>query len=279
MKIRVTEQLATIRKVLGGFLIGIAFLLPGVSGGALAVSLGYFESGIAAISNLRKAPRKSVTYLMPLLVGGLVGVGLSAFFVAHWMNTAETQAVSLFLGMVAGSIPSLYRDANPVKPDAKHVLLILLGAVVTLVMFFLEPIGDGGTQQTVTVGMSLLAGVIYGIGAIIPGISSTFFLLYLGWYRPIINAMVSLNIGVLLPVGVMFAATTLAFIKAVDWLFKRYRRNMLNLIIGFAVGSLVLVYPNEFWGAGWWINALLTLLGLAAGILLGRIPKTENEQS
>ena len=271
------KNLATIRKVIVGALIGTAFLMPGFSGGTIAASLGYYEPVIASISGMGKHPRASLAYLLPLAMGCICGIALFAWLVLRLVTDAETQALSLFLGLVAGSVPALYKEANPGKFRPGNLLLMLIGTLATASLLFLKPAGGADAAVAVTTPIAFWSGAILGAGTAIPGISSALFLIHLRWYKPVMGALVALNARIILITMGGFVALVLVFIKLMDWLFTRYRSQALCVILGFAIGSTALVYPADFFLSNRWLNILLALLGMGVGFALGRIPKVETE--
>lgn len=264
------------RRLLGGFLIGIAFLVPGTSGAAFAATLGYFEPAIAAVSTFPKDPRGNFRYLLPIAVGGGLGVMFAAVILSKILDVAETQAISLFMGMLAGSVPKLWRDSRlGSRPKLKYWLLIGAGLAVTAVLFVMEATMQTTLDKEVTPLIALVGGGIFGAGAVVPGVSGSFFLIYLGWYKPLINAFVSLNIPVILMTALGLVGVALGLVKVAHWLFSKRRLATMSVIIGFVVGSLALVFPGDFFGSLWWVNVLLTVVGVVAGLALGRLEKVE----
>ncbi len=261
------------KRLTAGFLVGLACLLPGVSGGTLAASLGYYEPAVAAISGFLRARRQSFLYLLPLGLGGCAGVLVSALLLSRWMESAQTQVVCVFLGMVGGSLPSLWKSAHPDTPRPRHCLLSLLGIGVTLLLFLLER----GAVEKAALPMgplqAVLAGVIVAAGTVVPGVSGSFVLLYLGWYTPLMRALASMELRLVAPVCVGFGLAALLLFRAMDGLFRRWRRETLSVVLGFVVSSMALVFPGDFFGPRWPVNLALTAAGVAVGYAMGRMEK------
>lgn len=264
------------KRLLGGFLIGIAFLVPGTSGAALAATLGYFEPAIAALSRLLKTPKQSIAYLLPLAAGGIVGAAVVAIALVRVLDVAESQAISFFMGMVAGSLPMMWRASHQGRVRPWQVLLMVAGFAVTMGLLYMEiTAADPAHVAEVTLPIALGSGAILGAGAVVPGISGSFFVIYLGWYRPLIHAMLALNIPVIAMTALGFIAACLLLVKGADWLFQNRREGTYCVILGFVTGSLILVAPNDFLGSLWWLNLLLAAAGLVAGLALSRLEKVE----
>lgn len=271
-----TGQKAFARRLLGGFLIGVAFLMPGISGGALAATLGYFEPAVEALSTIRQDTRGKIRYLLPLGIGGVVGAFLVAVALVQVLEAAETQAICFFMGMLAGTIPKLWRDAyRRDKPGRREGLFILAGLAVTAVLFVLQSTMRGAADRAITMPIALASGGIFGAGAVVPGISGSFFLIYLGWYKGLMEAIVTLNIPLILMMGLGFVLAILVLVKVAHWLFRNRRRPTMSVIIGFVAGSLALVWPADFFGPLWWANILLLLAGIGTGLALGRLEAVE----
>ncbi len=262
------------RKALAGFLIGATFFLPGVSGGVIAVSLGYYEPVVAALGGFCQNARKNALYLLPLAAGAALGTALCAALLARWVQAAKVQAICFFLGLVAGGIPAHWRAAygksRLTKDDA---LSVALGMLVTLSFLLLDTDAGGTASARIGRGHALASGALLGLGAIVPGIAGSFLLIYFGWYAPLLQALTALDLSLLLPVVAGFFGAVFLLVKGADFLFRHHRRRMLSLVLGFVIGSLALVYPRSFFGPLWWANVPLLLLGAAAGLLMGRMDK------
>lgn len=266
-----------LQRLLGGIVIGCAFLMPGISGGTMAATLGYFEPAIAAMSNIFKTPKKSIAYLLPLGIGLILGALLVAVVLVRVLAVAETQAICFFLGIVGGGLPSMWRDAHPGRLQAKHWALTACGLAVTSLLFLLESRTGGITRSSeLTLATAVGTGAIFGMGSVLPGISGSFFVVYLGWYVPMLQAITSLNIPIIMAAAAGFLVVLLLLVKVVHWLFRQHRRDTYSVIIGFVIGSLALVFPRDFFGPLWWANILLLAIGCVCGVVLGRIKKSDD---
>lgn len=264
------KRKSVLQKLFNGFLVGIAFLVPGISGGALAATLGIFESAISALSNIRRHPMASIRFLLPIVIGGAVGAFFAGVVLVRLLTIAESQTVCLFLGMLAGTMPKLWRDAHQDFPGPRYWWLMLAGLAVTGVLFVLDRTAVASPQpQEVGLLIAALGGGIFGAGALIPGISGSFFLIYLGWYRPLIEAIIGLNIPITIVTVLGFAAVILLLVRVANHLFERHRRATMSVILGFVGGSLALVLPKDFFTNALFLNIQLIMAGFGIGLLLG----------
>lgn len=280
-------------RVVSGIVMGIGCVLPGVSGGILAISLGIYETMMRAIGNLFRRFRQNFRYLLPLGIGGVIGILLTSNVLNLVITRYETQLLSLFTGLVLGSLPELYAevrlDGPKLKP--KHIIAAVLGLCFVL-LFALGESRVGGSTEVTELGIpgALIAGAVLSFGTIIPGISSSFILVYLGLYPAVIAAITSVldiktlasaglgamiaNLGAhMLPLLAMTAAfglVAIGIIKLVNRMLRRHHATSYAAIIGFVLGSIGLIVPNIIQSFRW-TSLLFFALGLALSVLEHRI--------
>ena len=177
-------------KLLAGFVIGAGAIIPGLSGGILAVSRGLYQPTIEAITGFFKAPKKNFKFLFPLGVGGVIGLVAFMFLIDHTFAKYKTEVIALFLGLVVGSIPSFFKEANDGKPFKKtNVIFALIGFAFAFSLVILD-ILSGDTQagsRELTPLLSALAGAIIMMGIVLPGVSTSFVLINLNIYESFLN--------------------------------------------------------------------------------------------
>lgn len=168
-------------KILAGFVIGAGAIIPGLSGGILAVSMGLYQPTIEAITGFFKAPKKNFNFLLPLGIGGVIGFVVFMFLIDSLFAKYQTEVVCLFMGLVIGSIPSFLKEANGDEPFKKtNWLYIILGFAfaITLVLlgFFTGESGTGAVaaSRELTPLLAALCGGIIMIGTVLPGVSTSF---------------------------------------------------------------------------------------------------------
>ena len=244
-----------LRSLLGGFLMGTADLVPGVSGGTIALVIGIYErlvdsirEGSSALGAILKADvvgfrrhlgRVEWVFLVPLLVGILTAVITLASFLAHQLEERPTILAGLFFGLVLGSVVVAWRLLRDPKP-----IHLVVGAVVALILFALLGLGDG---DTAVVAPSLItyfaAGALAICAMILPGISGSLILLLIGMYAPVLAAV---NDRDFLVVGVfaLGAIVGLAiFSQVLHWALHRHHDLILAALVGLMAGSLRVVWP------------------------------------
>ena len=275
----------TIRVALGwiirlvkGMLVGIGAIVPGLSGGVLMVVFGIYEPLLHFLANWRNKFIENVRFFLPVGIGGLLGVvGFSAvvdFAFTHY----AAQFIWLFIGFICGTIPSLLKTSGKEGRKPWHWILLFGVAVGT---FFLMNWMETIHNVTVTPNFLIwvMSGALTGLGLVVPGMSPSNFLIYLGLYQPMASGIRQLNFGVIIPLVLGVVIVILIFAKLINWLFKKQYALMYHFILGIVVGSTAAIIPGGV--AGWTIAvcALLFVLGTAASYALAIVDERHPHQS
>ena len=173
----------TLQAVLEGTLIGAAGLIPGASGGIMAVAFGVYQEALDAIIGLFSNFKKSFSFLWPYGLGVAIGVFVCAFALEWLLKNWNMPFMYMLIGMVLGGIPSIIKEAG--KPfSLKYAVCSLLGAVLVAAIALLDDKLTGSNPWEYTYLTAALAGGIIAIGIVIPGISTSFILMFMGLYVP-----------------------------------------------------------------------------------------------
>lgn len=231
---------------LKGLIVGGTMLVPGVSGGSMAIVLGIYDNLIHAVSALTRLDKASFFFLCAFSAGGGLGIIAFAKPLLHFMETYPIPTSYFFLGAVAGSVPITFRQGNISRLSAKAVLYILLGVVI-VALFAAAPI-DGLHAQT-EVGLFFLilwivTGFVASIALILPGISVSYLLYLLGVYDQILLAISSLSFSLLIPLGGGVIAGIVATTKLLEKAMSRYPQATYLIILGFVLGSMWELFPG-----------------------------------
>lgn len=251
----------TIRNFLAGILIGIGCILPGVSGGVMAVSFGLYRPMLDAVLDFFHAPRRHLRFLTPLAFGGGLGMLTGARLLAEAIERYRAPMLFLFTGFILGGIPQLLREAEKKERFCWKWLWALAGGI-GLALPLAAVSAPLQTAQALSPIQSLLTGVLEGIGTVVPGISTSFVLLRLGWYDAYLNAFSTLNLHMLIPVALGFAASALLCMRAVRWLFDHRQGYACYAVLGFLLASVALVFPGFGTGAVLWAEIAMLIIGL-----------------
>lgn len=259
-----------ILRLLQGALIGFGAILPGVSGGVLAVTMGLYESLVNALADFFSSWQKNLRLLLPVFVGGVLGVLstsnlLKPFFLSH-----ETEMILLFSGFVLGNIPWLFLEAKgEARFKKRYVLALILGFCLIL---FLAKLEAAFSVNAVVADLSwqkaLLAGAVLAVGIILPGVSASFLLLYMGTYSAVLLAIAELRLRTLFFLGLGFLTMAALLILLVDRLIRTHHAISYFAIIGFSLGSIAIVLPRAIPDLSW-ICPFLFIFGLCISLFIG----------
>lgn len=258
-------------KLLQGMLIGLGAVLPGISGGVLCVVFGVYAPIMALLSNPIKAFKKYAMMLLPILIGIVVGFLGIAKILGIMLNAYPDASVCLFVGLIAGMIPSLFREASVHGTSAKDYIGMSISFVVVLAL--LITLNLVSVSITPNFGWYLFCGFCLALSIIAPGMSFSTLLMPLGLYTPFIEGIGNFDLGVLAPGGIGALLTIILFAKGMNYLLNRYHSTVSHVIIGIVVAATLVIIPFASFTrsvGACIINVLCLAVGVAAALLLDR---------
>jgi putative membrane protein len=254
-----------LRLIKGGF-IGTGFILPGVSGGALAAIFGIYERIIDFMSCIadiltgtvmhvfrRKTSirhtaiasfGKDVLFFVPIGFGGLFSIVLCSFVLDFFFDKYMVEILWFFVGCIVGTLPALWQQA--VKKGQRPVHVAILVASAILGYLFLSFGKELFSQVTPNFVNWMGAGALIALGMLVPGLSPSNFLLYMGLYTKMIAAFKTLDFAVIFPIGIGGIVCVLLLSKAVQWLLKKIYTGMFHFVLGIVMASTLIVLPLPF---------------------------------
>ncbi|MBD1223134.1 DUF368 domain-containing protein [Virgibacillus halodenitrificans] len=264
------------KNIYRGMLMGASDVIPGVSGGTIAVLLGIYDRLIASVNGvLSKNWKKQLGFLVPLAIGVGTAILLLSKLIEWLFEHFPGPTQFFFLGLIIGVLPYLFH-----KADAKHsfkmnhVILLVIGAVIVGSMVFLNA-GEVGVMTKLQPSDYILlffSGFVASSAMILPGISGSFMLLILGVYPTVIGAISNMHLDIIAVTGVGILLGIVVMSKIINYFLTNYRTGTFALIIGLVIGSIVVVFP------GWPSTTNLLLLsivafgaGLFAAYILGKV--------
>jgi putative membrane protein len=265
-------------RLVKGVLVGIGFIVPGLSGGVLAVILGIYEPLMRFLGNLREKFVRNVLFFLPVGVGGVIGVVAFSAVVDYAFSNFAAPFIWLFIGFIAGTFPSLVKTSGKRGRKPWHWVLLGVIAVGTFfLMRWMESIQNMTMAQSF--GSWLLSGALIGLGVVVPGMSPSNFLIYLDLYQPMAAGIKTLDLGVIIPLVLGLIACVLLFARLVSWLFDKSYAFMYHLILGIVIGSTLAIIPSGV--SGWTIAlcAVLFLVGAACSYALAKVDEKHPHQS
>lgn len=261
--------------ILKGFFFGIANIIPGVSGGTLAMTLGVYEELIETISHFFHDWKKSIKFLFPFFLGAGLSILLMSKVISYCLAHFPLPTTLFFVGLILGGIPLIAKKVQGKKANLSCKLLFLLTFGLIMVMTFLQPGNFEVSLENpslIMYGLLFLVGVIAAATMVIPGVSGSFVLMILGFYQPIVGIISDLthvshlgsNLAILLPFGLGVVLGIVLVAKLIEWLFHKYEVPTYYAILGFVVASIVALFAGVTFHN---ISLLQVLLGMVCLIV------------
>lgn len=240
---------------LKGFCVGGSMLVPGVSGGSMAIILGIYDELIHATSNLLKKPKKYLFFLLIFVLGSILGFVVIANPLKRLLAWNGKLVMYFFIGAVAGSIPMIFRKARANKAELRSVLYVFAGLFLMWLIAQIPTNLFAAREGVYGILIQAAGGVLASTALVLPGISVSYLLVVMGIYEPILSAIASLDILALLPFVIGLLIGIAACVKLLSYLLTRHPKPTYMVILGFILGSLAEIFPgmpNTFyeWGAG-----------------------------
>ncbi len=271
-------------RLVKGIIIGIGFILPGLSGGVLAVIFGIYDRLIRFLANLKDNFLKNVFYFIPVGVGAAIGIVLFSVVVEKAFGQYAAQFVCLFVGFVAGTLPSLYKTAGKQGRKSSDFVVLIVSALIVFVLMLFG--GRQLTEVTPNIPVWLASGLLMGLGLIVPGMSPSNFLIYFGLYDKMAIGIKDFDFAVIIPLIIGFVLCIILFSKLAAWLFRRYYSGMYHFILGMVIGSSSAIFPTIVFpafdtenliasdltfGGALFFCFVLFAIGTAASYLFGKV--------
>ena len=244
--------------VIKGFFIGIANIIPGVSGGTIALILGVYEKIINVISHFTKDIRKNLSFIIPIIIGIVLSILILSGVISYSYKVYPIIVTMFFMGLVLGGVPFIYKkiiNKDKVKISSLIIFLLTFSLVISM-SFINESSYEVSLNNLQIFGYIklILVGIIASGTMVIPGISGSLVLMLLGYYYPILTIIKELlsfknlfsNIIVisLFLIGVIIGI--ILFVKLIEHLFKRHEQKTYYGIFGFVLASFLAIPMKTF---------------------------------
>lgn len=266
-----------------GMIFGIANVIPGVSGGTIAVCTGIYEKLISIIGNFfknfKKTFKENMIFLIPIGLGAVIGILAFSRLITYLLETFPMQTNFTFIGLILGSLPLIFKKSNLQGFKKRYIIPGIITFGIGIALTILEIMNVTGTAITSfdmnfgTVISLFLYGFISAASMVIPGISGSFMLLLLGAYTAIMTAISALNIPVLIPFAIGVGLGIIACSKVIDILLAKFYGFTYYAIIGFIIGTLPILYPGFAFNIGGLISIILMIVGFVGSYLLCKLEK------
>ena len=273
-----------------GMILGLGGILPGVSGGTLAISMGIYDKLLYYAGNFFANIKESIRFLLPLGIGMVISMVGSVFGLEYLFARFELQANLLFIGLILGSFPAIYGRVSKVKLRVSHVICALaLFAMVTGLSMVHDVLGrDVVLEVGLLPAVKLfLVGILAAATMVIPGVSGSMILLLMGYYKPLltnieaaVKAVLNFQIAEVFELGILLAPFAIGMVvgvvlvaKITLWLFEKFEAHVYFAIIGLLLASPIgILMTVDYTGislSGILVGIVLLVVGLVASRKLG----------
>lgn len=258
-----TTPLQFVYRILQGALIGLGAVLPGISGGVLSVIFGIYKPIMELLSNPFANFKTHVPKLIPVFIGGVIGFLGVANLLSFFLEKYPDPSVCLFIGLIVGMLPSLFREAGEQgRSTGSWISLLVCMCAIFLILFGLKLTS---VEVTPNFFWYLFCGFCLALSVIAPGMSFSTLLMPLGLYTPFVDGIGHFDMGVLVPGGVGALVTVILFAKAINALFDNYYSIAFHGIVGIVIAATVMIIPVEsFLSAG---SAIVNVICIVAGVI------------
>lgn len=245
-----------------GFIMGIANIIPGVSGGTLAIILGIYEEFIGALGHLFKNFKQNLKFIIPIALGMLASIASMSSLIDYSFNHFPVATCLFFVGLVLGGIPLLVKKVKG-KTDSKMIYNIIVFLITFSLVIFMscaEFIFKSGFAVSFAhislLGIILLflVGILAAGTMVIPGISGSLVLMLVGYYRPVIKTIKNLthfnnvghNLFIILIFGAGIVVGIVAIARLFEYLFKKHETITYYGVLGFIFASVAAIPISVF---------------------------------
>lgn len=241
---------------LKAFIVGATMTIPGVSGGSMAMILGEYDNLISSIPGLLRKDRfkRSFIYLFLFGVFGLLGIFIASKPMSMLLDKFYDIVMYFFIGAVIGTIPMMVKEAGIERADKgaisllKVLLYIVYVAIGIGIVFAIEALPEGVFTPSFELNarsllLQLVGGSLISIGFVLPGISTSYLLVVLGLYNPIMECISTMDFLPLIPIAIGAVLGTFLLTGFLSWAMDKHSRLTYMIILGFLIGSIIVVFP------------------------------------
>ena len=274
-----------IKNVLKGIVIGLANVIPGVSGGTMMVSMGIYDKLIHCITHLFSELKKSIQFLLPIFIGIGIAVVVVPFGIEFLFAQYPFQTNLLFIGLIIGGLPAVWKKVKGNSVKVGHILSCLVFFALVAGLALVGETEGNAADLSFSLGSVIKLfgiGVIASATMVIPGVSGSMVLLLLGYYHPVLETITNFikavlafdmngilaGIGVLLPFGIGVVAGIFVIAKIIEVIFEKFPLYAYWAIIGLIVSSPVAIMLVSGIGTITIVSVLTGIVSLAVGFVI-----------
>jgi len=252
-----------------GIFIGSGAILPGISSGVICMVVGLYEELLNSVLNFFKDIKGNIKFLFPIVIGAIIGIIIFSNIISYCFNYIPCQTKSLFIGLLLGSIyilakSNLNTNTNKKSEYISFFICFILGIGLIYLENFIN-INNEYISNTYNASFLILSGFFMSIGIVVPGVSSTVILIILGVYSTYLSALSVVNMTVLFPMMLGAGIGSIIFMKIIQKLLNYFHAQTMFGIIGFSLGSVLILFPEYSFNLESIIGIILLYLGFVIG--------------
>ncbi len=245
-----------------GIVIGAGAILPGISSGVLCVILEIYEKLLDSVLNFFKNIKNNFKYLAPIVIGAFLGILIFSNFLNYLLIEFPIQTKSIFIGLILGCIPSLVKQCNSKSTIKKNYILYAIATfIIGIVIVMLEKNINFVATSDFSFGYLFVSGFVMSVGIVVPGVSNTIILMLMGVYSTYLSAVSTMFLPVLIPMGLGVIVGSFIFMKIIKILLDKCYVQTFYSIIGFSLGSVLVLLPELHIDSSSIISILCIILG------------------
>lgn len=266
-----------LKTILQGAVVGVANIIPGVSGGTMMVAMGLYDKLIHAITHLKSEFGKSMRLLLPIFLGAALAIVILSRAFEFLLEVYPIPTNFAFCGLIAGSLPFIFKKVKGHAPTVSRMIPFLIFFAIVILMAVMGETGGKDADVSFTLLNEiklLLVGIVAAATMVIPGVSGSMMLMLLGYYDTIlktinrtIDALMAFDVpdllvqlGILIPFGIGVILGIFLIAKIIEFIFARAEIHAYYAIIGLIIASPIAILVKVDWST-------FSVLTLAAGII------------
>ena len=232
-------------RIIQGVIIGAGAILPGISGGVLAVVFGIYRPMMEVLTHPKSALARYLPMLLSVGIGWLIGFLGGGGVILALFHQSETVATCLFIGLILGTLPDLWREAGAQGRGCGSYLSMLISFAALFAALLGVQLGSF-SEMPANFGGFLFCGVLWGLSFIIPGMTSSSILMAVGLLTPMIDGITRMYPAVLIPWGLGMAGVVALFARIVSRLFDRHYSIAYHAVLGIVLASTLIIVPLHY---------------------------------
>ena len=266
-----------------GCIIGVANIIPGVSGGTMAVILNIYDKLIDSVIGIKKHIKESLTFLIPVIIGGGLGIFGFAKLLKYLIANFPMPTFFFFIGLILGTVPMIFKKVLTSKDGTKKFNIytiipftVFFGIMIALSFFNTENASSTQIQLDLINWIYIFFGsALAAMCMIIPGVSGSMILMILGLYSTVLSAIADIfknfsgSVMILIPAGLGIILGLLGGAKLIDMCLKKFPQMTFAGILGLMLGSLLSIYNNSNFNLD--VQGIIAIIALLAGFAVAFI--------